>query len=866
MTTPTASPTNLNSTHHVTLIDRDGVKVGLILCDDAGNPKPTFNKRPIDRTALKTTSGNSGYSDFQPPYSPITQDDWSGGRSGLDFERDGTKFYDSFRVNTHRNNKAFLGPQEQYSYGYKSIGYRVPSRYTVFGYPSSTVITWTASANYTIARISLLIKRVGTPTADLTLSLRKADNTVLDTETLTVANVADYIAEWQAVPFSASIVSGTTYKIVVTSSNADASNRWEFGHATPTTALDANYACYIIETADVDDKAIFYEYKGQQYMVLSSAHIAGISTAAPTLWMNGDRGAADSNALGKLYLNDATKAWTVNQWAGCIVKIVQGVGKDEVTQYRRIVSNTATALEMDSIWGIAQDTTTEYVILGSEVWREITGHGLTVPVTDVLVTGEIVYFAQGDSVFMRSHREYNNAGTWTESDWNAEATYAVYLAYQPLANKIWRAQNSDATGIVSVSSATPAAYGTDLSFAAVIAVGGKYEFINGIEVYPNDAGTEALWVYKEDLPYVVTTTAQGIKLPEMLAARSRKNGASTLVWGVYTFFTLGNGLQRYYSGSIEDLGPNVGEGLPSGRQGPIISLLGYPGRVLAIVDGGSTGYSSLLERSGSGWHEVYRSPYGQRLKAMALQVIPGSTIDRLWLYQGNLAIWLPFPSDATSELSDTAYKYTHEGALILSRMHAGMFDTQKLIKNIKIWTDELESGIAINVDYRLDDATTWTQLTGTLITSPVSTLDCTSVFGISGKRIQLRIRFSSNDNTKTPILLAAIVEAVIRTQIKYMYDLTFRVIDNEPTLIARDMDNMSITAAGQSAVTKLAQLEAWADADTDSMLYMESTSPLYHGKYIFLNPPATRQIAVDADYTKQWTGNAFVCLATAQEA
>ncbi len=854
-------------THHISLTDRAGTTVGLILCDNAGRPDPQFIKQPIDRTALKTTSGNGSYSDFNYPYSPITQDDWGGGRAGLDYERDATKYFDGFRINTHRDNKAFLGPQEQYSYGHgKTIGYRVPTRYTMFGYPSATILQWTSAASYTMARLSLLIKRVGTPTAALALELRKADNTLLSTATVTVSNVQDFIAEWYPVPFAASIVSGTSYKVVVTSANSDANNRWEFGHATPTTTVDAAYTAFIVEDAEVDDDAILYQYKGQQYIVISRAHIAGVTTDAPRIYMNGDRGAADSNSLGKLYLNDATKTWTVNEWAGCTAKIVQGTGKDEVTLYRTIVSNTATALEMDSMWAIAQDTVTEYVILGSSKWREITGHGLTVPVTAVLVVGEVVYFAQGDSVLMRSHREYNNAGTWTESDWNAETTYAVHLAYQPLANKIWRAQNNDATGIVSVSSATPATYGTDLTFAAVIPVGTKYEFINGIEVYPNDSGAEALWVFKEDLPYVVTTTAEGIKLSEMKAARSRSNGAASLVWGVYLFFTLGRGLERYYGGSFEDLGPNIGEGLPSNRQGKITALAGYPGRIFAIVDAGSTGYSSLLERSGSGWHEVYRAPYGQRLKALQHQVVAGTAIDRMWLYEGNKAIWLPYASDAANELTDTNYKFNHEGALTLSRMHAGMFDTQKLIRTLKVWTDQLETGVAINLDYRLDDNEAWTPLTGTLITSPVSTLDTTSVFGIAGKRIQLRVRFSSNDNTKTPILLATIVEAVIRIQVKYMYSLTFRVQDDEQTLTAREVDDKSITAASMSAITKLTQLEEWADADTDSLLYMRCTCPLYDGKYVFLNPPTTRLLNPNTDTTKQWTADTYICTATAQEA
>ena len=256
-------------------------------------------------------------------------------------------------------------------------------------------------------------------------------------------------------------------------------------------------------------------------------------------------------------------------------------------------------------------------------------------------------------MLMRTHREYNNAGTWTESDWRAEGVatnFATYLAYQPLANKIWRGQNSDATGIVSVSSATPTAYATDLTFAAVIAVGYKYEFINGVEVYPNDSGTEALWVYKEELAYSVTTTATGIKLDEMRYLRNRENGKANLVHNVYSYFVLGQGLQRYYGGSIDSVGPNLDEGLPTNRQGIITKLIGFPGRVIVAIDATAAGYSSVLERDGSGWHEVYRAPYGQRIRDIAYQVVPGKVVDKLWIFHGDVSVYIPMPTQGRSEL------------------------------------------------------------------------------------------------------------------------------------------------------------------------------------------------------------------------
>ena len=48
-------------THHVLLTDRDGTSVGLILCNDKGEPSPQWVKAPVQRTALKTTSGTGAH-------------------------------------------------------------------------------------------------------------------------------------------------------------------------------------------------------------------------------------------------------------------------------------------------------------------------------------------------------------------------------------------------------------------------------------------------------------------------------------------------------------------------------------------------------------------------------------------------------------------------------------------------------------------------------------------------------------------------------------------------------------------------------------------------------------------------------------
>ena len=79
---------------------------------------------------------------------------------------------------------------------------------------------------------------------------------------------------------------------------------------------------------------------------------------------------------------------------------------------------------------VTHDTTTEYVIL-DDTPTEITGHGLTAPVTSVLVTTTgIILFAQGDSVNIRRAKYETSAGVWTATYADDGTNRATFLAYK----------------------------------------------------------------------------------------------------------------------------------------------------------------------------------------------------------------------------------------------------------------------------------------------------------------------------------------------------------------------------------------------------------------------------------------------------
>lgn len=840
--------------HHVSLTDKQGRSIGIIATNSRGEPDPTtLDSSPVDRTAMKTTTGNSKYSDFEPPYTPIVQDNWAGGRGQSEFERDTSKYSDGFRMVTRKANKAYLAGQETFGAGIRTQEEAVPGSVhwlALVGAYRWATRRFTASASFTTGEIWFLVEKRGKPNGVLTVNIRAnaagSPSTILATATLAVATVDDVLSEWRLFSISQALTSGTDYWVeIIGAANDNSQNHWRVatnttGSGSTLTSIDgitwsagSNDLYYRVCDTATNKTGIQFEYKGAKYYVDGSA--------PPKLYMNGDRGAADSNTGLLTTLVDGSKSWTVNKWAGAVVIITNGPGRDEPQPWRNITANTATTLTVDTAWITTHTTATEYTIIGANQWTEITGHGLTAKVTSVFAnTKGIVYFAMGDAVNIRRMREYDNAGTWTYEYADDGTNMATFISEG--AAKMWRAQNTDVNYDTSVSSSDATAWGTNLTFGTPIRCGNNTSRITGLEIYIDDAGTEALWVMKEDeAGFIKGTTTQvfcSLQLREIATVKSPKNGYAHIVYNTYLYWSLLNGLEQYYRPTLDDMGPNLDDGLPATRQGPVTDLLGYPGRVFAVVDAGSSGYSSILAYVGGGWHEEYRAPKGKPIKTMGFQVVPGVQLDRLWFIQGSDMVWIPFPSDTTNPLNDTMYRYTHEGAIQLSIMTAGMGDATKFVKSLKVETDNLTSqAIVCEIDYRLDSDTAWTTLDEAIETSPVQEIDLTNVFGLSGKRLQFRLRFQTNDNTKTPSLRVFLVEALTRVSNKFAYSIPFTFEDSGLDLLNRPDDE-------KHALAKINLLNEWA---TETMVIMRSVDPALDGRLVFCLPVPTRAIIVSED-------------------
>jgi len=1025
------SPTVRRPTHHIKL-SQGATELGLILCDAKGNANAAaIERNPMPSSAIRTASSSPTYSDEELPFMALVQENFSGGRGKLILDEDSTRYYDALRLDTSRAERVILGPQETYTTlpttERLSVSRRpgsVDTWYTLYGTTRYIATYVTPSANMSAARIELLLKKVGDGGGNIVAALYTdaagTPNALIAgaTKTLTSANYDAGQSFWLAFDIPATaLTGGTTYDLVVYGgAGATLANHWEVAGLSTMgnrnmsadgaawTYVDAGSFYHRLLELTKDGAGFFFEYKGGWY------HCTQPDDGTKSmLYLNGDRGAADSNAGDKSKLNDATKTWTVNEFINCFVLITRGPGSEETQPWRKITGNDGTSLSVTPDWNVAHTTDTEYVILGSNKWQVV--EDLAAYVTDMTIAGEFIYFARGDSgtSMVRRYQAYNNAGTWTDraADDVDQAVYLASVRYPDgttyvwgsrsrhinYGNAMWRGQvpvvwgdlyydlgemaptdipwDGTVGGIANVTQSTlqgatkifiagafatgnvamynlpaavditqgaklgiamsssidtaaadidllysdtvnlggipievslpalsagvntwvvvnhqplikgPAAGGdaskilsvglqldTDLAEQTIYLSGGvrilsdalKYRpmpndaRINGLGVYAGSADDprDNVWILSENQIYEIQSQNGDAIVPlplgELKSVRDSITGIGRTINDVYMFFNLSNKIERYYSRVMEDIGPDLDEGLPDNRQGTPRTLLSFPGRVYACFDGGTDNYSSILVYKNSGWHEVYRAPRkGVRIRGGGIQSIQGTTIKRLWFRQGWDILWLPL---SWNPLNDTEYVYTHEGFLETGRIYGGRRDIQKYFHSLKLATEQLTASVTIRADYKTDTTTTWTEISDVFDTSPYQEISLATANNVSGRWIQFRLRFYTTDNTKTPVLIATILKALSIFEVKYTYTLTFRLSDNDINLLGEQ--------EADSAYTKRGVLDTWVASALP--ITMNSISSFEDSKLVKPSSVPVRRLKILKD--KETGKETWICQMT----
>lgn len=467
----------MHAQHDITLTDSDENSVNLILCDGRGNRNSLgISHTQVPTTAVQTANAYPSRSDRRVPFNSIQQDAWGGGRGNRYLHKDITRYWDNWRVAASRSDRIISGGAERYSTGYGTV--------EIFDEREERYFVELAGSNAYLARSFTPSNNHTTPTFIVWVENRIKDDAIhlgiysdsggepdalLGTATKTTSSDGSPIQtlEVKLAP-GTTLTASTTYHAVFWRSDDEyavsdlaESNFDSYGAVACEYESGGNASADGITWAASSWRPVFvlyddndhndvtfrtFTYRGAQYGYDKPV------TGNSYLYINGDRGVADSNSGDLTKLNDATKSWTSDEHIGKIARIVYGPGVDEDQPWRVITDNDSTSLTVSPAWKKTHDATqTEYVIVGGNDWTQLLDLGGRA--WDHAVAGNIVYFARGDQdadLKLLRYQAYNNAGAFatrsaTEDNYQASILRSRYNSTYGCF-ELWGVNNEDDYG------------------------------------------------------------------------------------------------------------------------------------------------------------------------------------------------------------------------------------------------------------------------------------------------------------------------------------------------------------------------------------------------------------------------------------
>ena len=356
--------------------------------------------------------------------------------------------------------------------------------------------------------------------------------------------------------------------------------------------------------------------------------------------------------------------------------------------------------------------------------------------------------------------------------------------------------------------------------------------ITGIQAYGDP---ETAWVMTESgFGMIKNNKFLPVPMREIFNARHANNGIGNEVSDVYLLLTWKGRLQRYYRQNMEDLGPDFPEGM-SDIQGEIVDVVTYPGRFYVAVDGGTGNSSMILVQKGGGWHEVYTSFTGERIRKLHIQSIEGKP-DKLWASVGGDIMWFPIVLDSADLPANSGYTYVPMGYLDTSWIYTGDRDLNKVFRSLWATMDQaINVNKEVRIYYKVDnESNAWTLLPPSK-THSYSTIEYPLLLQNSpeprGNRVKFRIHVRTRDPGVTPAIRSIQTRMYRLPEIKYIYTWLSKVSSISVNLRG---DEERVLGTLTSAEAGMRRLDFWASNLT--ILTMESDIAAVNGRTVVIEP------------------------------
>lgn len=649
------------------------------------------------------------------------QRDWSGGRGGERFSEDPTKYKDAREACTWIPGHLFPSLQWQIASGYRDQELAlVGSKSWRGAYGATRYISRTvvASASSNRSRAQLWIRRVGTPGTG-TLELQSS---------------------------SGGKPTGTVLKTdTVTTSDITDYLSVLFDFSFTAEALTSGTTYHLVfYGASTDDDKNHWEV---------AVDTSGTSSFTKSSQFASDGTAATFSMYYRLTDADTSRRWWFFIYAGNFYKV-----SDEAT----------TKLYK---WNESTD-----------LWEEVTGHGLTTVTGRPIEANGFCYSPCGDSTAIRVYDGTNWDAQTVASGQGCATGLALGYSAADGKTQIWRYNNAlvsggTTTGLAkSVSRADiVTTYTTDLAFRNSIFIGSTSTAITGM-----DAVNNTLWVRKTDEIGTVdndryTELNYGVK-----KTPSTDNGIAFVSWNGFIFYNWLFSTQRVFSGTVDDVGQGFkSNSFPFGREGVDSAYTTYISWVLVAKDAGTSGTSSVMLYDGLNWHEFARAwASGRRIRDVFVQPVSGGR-NRLWFDCGGDSVFIELPYNKGNPLYDTSAKYMHEFELISSEIDMGTASKlPKFIKDLTITSQNLNGdGIYIDVDYQIDEnigTSNWVMKGERIFESPEDSADIREG---NIRKFAYRLRGHTDNQLVPPDIRGIVPSGFARSPSKRILECTVSIKD-----------------------------------------------------------------------------------------
>jgi hypothetical protein len=223
----------------------------------------------------------------------------------------------------------------------------------------------------------------------------------------------------------------------------------------------------------------------------------------------------------------------------------------------------------------------------------------------------------------------------------------------------------------------------------------------------------------------------------------------------------GRSLIRYGNGVVLPMGPDLGEGLPSDRDGTIAAVTNSNYWLFVGVNNSAGGRSMVLGWNGQGWHHICTLPAGSGTWGIYDMVYVGnatsggSTIisNTLYIATDYGSIFSVYIPDRANFSTSDAYYLAPCGWLETDWFSGGLKEISKDFESVYVTGDNIDTNNYVEVYWKDDDSTTW-ELLGT-VTSPRTELRWSSTATRpNSKQIKIGVMLYSKTRGSSPIVRA----------------------------------------------------------------------------------------------------------------